>query len=538
MVRSLAVALAVTVACPLATQAPPPLVVMLRDQSGAVVRDARGYLRCRPAHQLAALRDLPPAALPFATATEPRCEGRGNDRGELRLVPPDEAAATTAGSGVVWTTAGLGALVVNLQPGRPQRLEMRPMAAVTAARDEPFTLFARALLPGDRTVLLEPLAGTEVRLPAGDYEVWAHAAGGWSWQQLSLASGQTRQLDLTGEPLPLARVEGAALFPVTRPDLDLFLGGDQTVLRGMARRSPLLGVVQHQLRLPSLPPSGWNPGDAPLPWPRLDDEATQRLGPVRHDAPTQGIALHVVRRGDDGTWRRFSTSVAGPGEHGAVFTVPPPPTGDTWLLVQAEGLAPIAAPWHPGFADDLVLPRGAPLHLVARDEQGLPVPDLGLDYVPEGMDAATIEAHSDGRGEAHFGQVVLPGVLRVSDARYANQELRLGDAPGGGIHLTVRAGAELRGRVTWPDGSAAANVLVTLRDPQGRLRPVARAACSDADGRFAFCGLPTAAPLLLFATINRDGHTWSTRRPGSFAGGAELELVVQDEDPRLEPDLR
>lgn len=539
MKRFLAAALATAIAGPGMTQAPGALIVMLRDQSGAAVRDARGYVRCRPAHRLAALRDLPAAALPFAAADTPRCEGRGNERGELRFVPPDADAATTAGSGLVWTDAGLGALVTNLQPGRTQRLEMRPLAAVTTtAGAVPFTLHARALLPGDRSVTLEPLAGVEVRLPAGDYEVWAHSRGGWSWQPLSLASGRTHTIDCTGEGLPLSRPAGAALFPLGRPDLDLFSGGDDTVLRGQAQHALLLAVAHHEARVPMPPPAAWSTREPPPRWPPFDEPATRRLGPVHGEAGALRVALHVVRRGDDGTWTRLSTNAAGPGDTGPCFRVPEPPAGDTWLLVQAEGMAPIAMPWHQGFADAFVLQRGAPLRVVARDEHGLPVPDLVVEYAPEGMDAAQVDAHSDGRGEARLGPVVLPGLLRISDERYANQELRLGDAPGDGVAITVRAGAELRGRVTWPDGTAAANVLVTLRDPQGRLRPVARATVSAADGSFAFAGLPAASPLVLFATANRDGHTWSTRRPASFAGGDELTLVVRDEDPRLEPDAR
>jgi hypothetical protein len=131
--------------------------------------------------------------------------------------------------------------------------------------------------------------------------------------------------------------------------------------------------------------------------------------------------------------------------------------------------------------------------------------------------------------------VLAPGVLRVSDPRFANQELELAVVPQDGATVTVTPGARLRGVARWPDGSPAAGTVVTVRDPSGSLRPAQRSAVADTNGSFTFGGLTEQRPLVLFASARRGGRTWSAKLDRLRAGGDDVELIVRDEDPQLGP---
>jgi hypothetical protein len=168
-----------------------------------------------------------------------------------------------------------------------------------------------------------------------------------------------------------------------------------------------------------------------------------------------------------------------------------------------------------------------------RDDGNRPVEDLAVEYVPDQMEPATVAARTDARGTARLGQALGPGVLRISDARFLNQDLPLVRIPEAGVALTVTSGAAVTGRTLWPDGTAAASVMVTLRDTNGTLRPSTRSVVTGADGTFTFPGLPETTLFVVFGSTWRDGHTWSGRFDRARAAGEQLELTVRDEDPRL-----
>ncbi|MCB9884821.1 MAG: hypothetical protein H6838_04975 [Planctomycetes bacterium] len=146
-----------------------------------------------------------------------------------------------------------------------------------------------------------------------------------------------------------------------------------------------------------------------------------------------------------------------------------------------------------------------------------------------------VRARSDGRGRAAFGPVAAPGVLRVSDPRFANQQVELQLVPQTGVELLLPAGASVLGVVLLPDGTPATATVVTLRDPAGRLRPGQRAVATDASGAFRFDGLDETRDYVLFATANRAGHTWSAKLSRVTPGAAAVQLELRDEDPVLQP---
>lgn len=525
MARAQAVVLAALLAAPASAQGD-ALVVLLRDPSGAPVVGARGELACRAGSMLPALAGVA-AATPGSGGT--MLVATSDARGELRFVPLGQPAALHAGSGLVTTDAGLGALLVDLLPGRAQRLSLQPLAAVTTATGtEPFVLHARAVLPAGRTVPLPAQRGTVVRLPAGSYEAWVHAADGWIWQRLDLVAGQRALLQFGG-PAQRVRVRaGGRLWPAGRPEIDLLAGGTEVVLRGAALGAPLVVAAGPAVHGPMVLPGP--PTATPIELPPADRDAPLRLEPVPTGLPAAGARLFGLLRSDSGAWR-LCADVAPTGEPPR-FALPPPPNGDAWLLLVAAGWPPLAAPWTTGAARLPQPERGVPLRVRARDGQGLPAVDLAVDYEPRQQTPAVVAGHSDARGEARLGPVLAPGVLRVSDVRYANAEVALDAIPVDGLDIVVAPGATLRGRAAWPDGSPAAGTVVTLRDPGAALRPAQRAAVTGADGAFVFPGLPQHAPLLLFATAMRDGRTWSGRLERARPDGDPAELVLRDEDPQ------
>ncbi len=525
---------------PAQQQEPNPLVVLVYDPAGEPVEGASAVATARGVGELAALGAFGPTlSRPQAVA------GRSDARGMLRLLPTDgRAPLGTAASGLVTTESGLGALLVDVMPGRAQRLQLQPMAAVTTAgQSEMLVVYSRVTLPSGATIVLPPLRGHIVHVPPGDHELWVLTADGWLWQRERVVSSQ--RLELAFDP-PTRRVHrywhDQAVHPEGRLDVPLFGDGDIAVFRGRACSATLFAkaIDGHLLRSGTFPEPDarglvyWPPDTRELPTVRLLEV------PVPRDADASlQEALALLERRADGSWSVLGLATArgfGAAPGAWWFDLPPPPPGDTWLLFVAHGYAPQARPWRGAPRFSFRFERGVPLHALVRDDHGLPVADVAVEYVPTDMDPATVEGRSDARGTARLGPVLAPGTLRVSDPRFANQQIALDLIPTDGVAVTVSAGSELHGTAKWSDGTVAHGVLVTLRDPNGLLRPAQRATTSGADGTFGFGGLPQDRPLVLFAQAQRDGRTWSGKLVGLRAGAdGAIELVLRDEDPQLLP---
>lgn len=519
---------ALLLASGLAAQSPEQCIAWLRDQHGKPVPAAHGTLLCAPPFTLPALADTRTPLLAGLLPATRVLSATADAHGWIRFTDPDRLPLH-AGSGFVTTSAGLGALLVRLRPGQAQRLQLEPLGAVTThSGSEEFTLFARAVLPAGVLVPLPPLAGTSVRLPAGIYEAWIASADGFAWQRLEVRSGQNLVLSLPTSGQVVATSAGTTLHPVGRPDVDLLARGPQCTLLGTALAAPLVTWHHGVCLAPGVLPGPASP--KPLAWPPTTSEPAPLVPVPATGLPADAVAITLLRNAA-GDYRVLGASAV----RDDAFHLPEPPAGDSWVLFLAKGRAPIAVAWSLLRTAREATTAGVPLVVSARDERGLPLADVALEYEPGGMAPATVRGHTDGRGRADLGPALGPGVLRVRDERFANQTVELDAIPAAGLQLTVQAGSELRGKATWADGSVARGIVVTLRDPRGLLQPTQRAVATDDAGAFVFTGLPEDHALVVFASTQREGRTWTARIAAARAAAEGCELVLRNEDPVLQP---
>lgn len=512
----------------------PPAVVLLKDPTAHPVAGATGWLAPEPLARLTVLPWPLPSPLDAWTKPPPARTASSDARGWLRFVGDEPMAI---GHGYVETDRGLGALLVGLRAGRAQRLQLQPMGLVTTATgSETFTLHARAHPRGAPSFDLPPRHGTEVRLPAGDYEVWARSADGVVWQRLRVAAGERALLSFVGTAVQLTPPAEAHVHPLSWPLLRLVPDAeDRTLtLRGSACEAPLLALVDGHLFGPRRAAAWPTTSRGPLATPLQDELEVHFAG---EQATLAATVILGLRRNRDGSGELVCYRPIVDGR----ARLPAPPAGDAWLLALAPRAAPSARPWHASAAESpWPLSAGRPLTVTATDANGLPVTDLLLTFHPEQQPAAEMLARTDARGVARFGPLLAPGVLRVSDARYRNDERRFAEVPGRAVELRVTTGVVCRVTARFADGERGGTIVVTLRDPTGQLRPARRSHALAPGGQARFDGLPQRAGLVLFATATRDGRTWSARRTflTSELPDAPLELVLRDEDPQPGDDGR
>ena len=522
---ALAAALGLAGAADAQSRPPPPAVIYARveDPAGNPVAGATGWLLPEPASRLQAL----PSPLPDAVRTDQapaRWRTATSDaRGLLRF--GGDGWRPGAGSGVVTTAQGLGAVLPRLFAKRLQQVTLEPMAELTTPTgSEALTVYARARLADGHRVALPPQSGTRIRLPEGDYELWANSADGWTWQRVTLRSGQRATLRFEGVAQRLRVAPDTFLHPRGWTTMPLRRDGDplEVLLRGSALRAELVswtgdGVTQ-PMRLP-LPATV-----AALDWP---PDARPAMRPLRAAIP-DATWFGLVREAG-GRFRLVARAVA---DARGVVALPANPGGDSWLLATGA-FAPAAAPWSDlARAAALQPSRGVELVARARGPQQLPVVDLICRYIPDGMPAAAVIARTDATGVARFGRCTGPGELRVEDPRYANQRRALESVPVDGVALEVDRGASCGGVATFADGFERGAIVITLRDPRGALRPADRTQTVAPGEAFSFEGLPVEQEFVLVATALRDGKTWAARRIAP-SGAAGLTLQLADEDPSL-----
>jgi hypothetical protein len=512
----------------------PSIVLLLRDPSGATVKHAKGWLRSQPTWQLDAIAStrlsLLGLASPRATEHVATCDTRG-----LLRFSSDTGNHIAAGSGIARTEAGLGALIPRVYAGRANRITLRPLAEVTTATgSETITLLARARLADGSTIVLPIQKGQKLRLPQGSYEIWAGTIDGVIWQQLQIKSGERKTLNFS---LPAQRLRygtqttvhpsghaRALLRQFIAPPIDE--GDYEIALLGDARHAPLISYRDGIVSSPraATPPISLT---AKI-WPPPADHTLEAVSfQLAEEAPLDTRLIGLSRK-DDGSFRivAYAKNVNGK------LTMPTCPDGDSWLLLLANGRAPLAQPW--ATADKnahLMPPEGRTFSIVARDQNDIPIQDLACSYTPHNQDAAQLNSHTDAFGTARFGAVTAPGLLRISDPRYANQEVDLDLLPADSLKLKIDTGTSSKGSASFSDKFIDQSIIVTLRDPLAELRPAQRTLVTAPGKSFAFSGLEMDHNYVIFATAQRDGKTWSARQ--IIHATDDFHLVLKNEDPKI-----
>ena len=380
-----------------ATKRQPSIIVEVRDPSGQRVADATGWLRLEPSHRLAALPlDLPTALLPGLPRTT-ETTAQSDARGILRL-PTEQSSA---GSGMVTTKAGLGALLPRSHSQRANRVTLQPLAELTTSTgSEPFALVARSTMPDGSQVTLPLLVGRKVWLPAGDYEIWASSTDGLIWRRLSLQPGTRHALQFAGAAQRLRLAPDAYVYPAGMASLSLRKLAQAATnpatdgiiaLRGNALAAPIVSWIDGVVTPAQVTPTPTT--TEPLSWPVVTtprEPAT--VIPLVDTAPAETSLIGLVRNQD----RSYRIMAYAP-NNGGVLRMPPRPPGDAWLLLIAPGRAATAFPWvTPQANDDLAPPTGQPFELTARDQNNLPIADLYVSFSPFGQDAAEVIARRVG----------------------------------------------------------------------------------------------------------------------------------------------
>jgi hypothetical protein len=103
--------------------------------------------------------------------------------------------------------------------------------------------------------------------------------------------------------------------------------------------------------------------------------------------------------------------------------------------------------------------------------------------------------------------------------------------------IQARPGFKIHGRVLLPAGRPGANALVMVRQPRGGLGLGERVACTGPDGSFTFYGLPEDLPLVLTASLDQDGRTFTSKALGVEAPTLDLRVQLLAED-RPQPGKR
>jgi hypothetical protein len=492
---------------------------ILRDPKGAAVTDAVILLQPCEASFLPALAGY---VLPA-----PPIESHSNARGEF-LIP-----SALPGLLLARTANGLGAIEPMVMPSRAVRMQLMPMAELNCGGKEPFTLWPAWLAFDGTRHHLPAQSGTDVRLPAGTYEIWCELAEGFRWQRITLSSGQQSVLPPATDRLRLTQSEPSIVRAFGFPQVTLLdLSRTSSTLLGDAQNAEL--TAEWPRLLLSVPIRAASARDKaatlqlPGPPPATDQLFSIQLSGLPESTSARAF---LIAQSSSGTRRVLACSTSNAQQR--ILVPRTPLAGDLWLIVTAAGFAPLAVA-HSTIANDtvLTLKTGRTLSCRVLTNDAQPAVGVMVDFIPGDASPATIRSPTNDLGITSLGPIAATGMLSVTDAQYgtAKQALALSDS----VTLKLDLLAIVRGRILDPQGKPIALATVILRDPTGKLVPAERATTSDTDGTFSFCGLPEDALLVLFAQQIREGKTWSGRadvpRDGSF-----INLTLKNEDPQLRP---
>lgn len=491
----------------LAAPQDPPVLGLVTAPDSRPLADAEVVLQRVSGTQLALLRGLGTVGETNRTRTD--------HRGRYRL--------EGHGPGVLLVRhgEGLGA-ISQVYPGAPRRMIAEPLAALVSA-GEPLRAWLRLIGPGLEGTTLPVQQGGEIRLPAGPYQVWVEESGRLEFHRLALASGKEYSLSSPAEPEQFVQLwEGfrGQVSPHSWPEVSLVQGssGLFAVPRGASRLE-----IREEIPGGHAFTEAWHPMEPALL--RLEQPERRAVAvEVRTPAgePVPGAEVWGLGATAQGA-QPLCRVVTDPQGNG-ILALPAVPNvlllawhsdwaaGGTFL----EDAAPTAT---------LMLANGRDVTVSVEAPTGPGPLGARLELEPSAGTWGTLVAYTDDRGLARFHRVPPgPALVRLRDMRFLPDE---GQVSGNRIRFQARLGNSLEGRAVLPSGGPALRALITLREPDGTERTIA----TDDRGRFRFTGLGTEGSLVLFASLQVDGATYSRRISGLRPGETNRLVELRLEDP-------
>ena len=473
---------------------------LVTDDGGAVIEGAFVQFVPDAFPDIPALQELSAPCATEETATDARGMFRiHSDRPGLLLVT---------------TKAGLGALELRCWPNRAVRLRLRPMGElrveVEGELEWHFACASREDAGFDRRRL--PMqVGQSVRLPDGTYEVFWRLDSTIAWQSVRMREGQLTTLPMPTEGVEM-RGQTSPLFPAGFPELTL--RDRPATLLGDARKARWIGDAYDTALLSA---------DRGL------DATEVRL---RIEGAPERATLVTLLGAANGSYSVFAVSNV---VDGAASLRTPTTSGDDWALLTAPGYPAIAMPRMQ--ARDLgaiAWQAGRSVNVHATDATGAPHAARAVVFRPAIDGPATARSFTDELGNAKLGPIAGAGVVCIEGEDHEPFSVAIDATDAAPIDARLERGLSVVGTARFDDGSPAARVAVSLRDPSGRMRPATRTCVTDENGAFVFSGLAAGSRLIAFASTTRKDRTFSGRAQ-THAEAAEITLVLADEDPTLRP---
>lgn len=488
---------------------------LVRTESGRPVAGAR--VRFVPDRSRGFAWRLPP------DAPAPAVIGRSRSDGRFRFDAP-----TGSGTLVVEHESGLGAVVHHVATGAAVPVVVRALGSVRRADGRPFAAQVRLLLD-DGSVWLDPLQGTELRLPAGRWLLLVDTGGSRQEVSAAVRPGTEVEIAPTSTAGHLVAAPDAARIELGRwPGLEArdaagrlpALGGPD-VLAAVAEPEP--GLEVHA--------QGW-----------VEPRGVVRLPVVEGEVRRFSI---VGPAGEPVAHAEVLTLLAGPGParivaHARVTGG----AGRVWApadLAADESVRPVVVVLAPGLRPGLVeldelpdtmrLAAAHPMRFRLEGASGQMV--AGASVVCRSPQDPLLDRRvvSDDRGVVHVPDAAGESLtVVVHSAEHLPREVVLPTAETGVPLVTLVPGREVKGVVRMVPDRLGDTIEVQLRDTAGTFGVPPRTVVADADGAFRFGGLPDGI-YTLFAQTTVDGVTWSGILRGVQPGRDEWTLQLRSEDP-------
>ncbi len=453
-----------------------------------------------------------------------------NDRGTYRI------GCHGAGTLLVEHDSGFGALVHRTSPNTFQTVQARLMGELVIPGGADAVAYVLAVSPTGHTTHLGHRPGPRIRLPAGDYRLLVHSDR-WIELRCRVISGRRQVL----QPVP-----------ASRQTLRLYAGfRGRITLRGWPR------VALPQTAGVAPVPDGPGPRILQV-WEQRQDAVLLRELWVQQPHQTlspssrglRRLQVHDARGNPLGGAWCFSCYQAPGGlrivsrsrsnDHGQarIADVSTEPTG--FLLVHKRGFAlghaELFGTRHP---ITVKLGRGYPIRLVVLGPKALAQAGVEVRLQPTAAPWAACSSFTNPKGEVVFRDLPLGEArARLLGTPFLIQEHILAvTRTGKPATIQARPGFKIQGHVLLPSGQPAANALVMVREPLGSLGLGETVACTGPDGGFTFQGLPKELALVLTASLERAGRTFTSKALGVEAETLDLRVQLLAED-RPQPGKR